>query len=77
MEYYIAQVFGVLGLLVMIISLFQKNKDRMLIFIVFNGLFFGIEYLLLGAYSGMFSNFFGIARTYTSKEKEKNQKLDK
>lgn len=77
MKYYIAQIFGILGLLVMIISLFQKKKDKMLIFIVFNGLFFGIEYLLLGAYSGMFSNFFGIARTYTSKEKEKNQKLDK
>jgi len=77
MKYYIAQLFGIFGLIVMIISLFQKDKDKMLLYVVFNGIFFGIEYLLLGAYSGMFSNFFGIARTYTFKEKERNKKLDK
>ena len=77
MKYYIAQGFGVLGLLVMIISLFQKDKDKMLKYVVFNGVFFGIEYLLLNAYSGMFSNFFGIGRTYVSKEKETNEKLNK
>ena len=75
MIYWIAQGFGILGLLVMVISLFQKNKDRMLGYVVFNGIFFGIEYLLLGAYSGMFSNFFGIFRTYISKEKEKHKNL--
>lgn len=77
MVYWIAQGFGILGLLVMVISLFQKNKDRMLRYVVFNGIFFGIEYLLLGAYSGMFSNFFGIFRTYISKEKEKHKNLNK
>lgn len=77
MLYIVAQIFGIFGLLVMIISLFQKNKDKMLWYVVFNGLFFGIEYLLLGAYSGMFSNFFGIGRTYISKEKEKKEKLNK
>lgn len=77
MVYWIAQGFGVLGLLVMVISLFQKNKDKMLGYVVFNGIFFGIEYLLLGAYSGMFSNFFGIFRTYVSKEKEKHRNLNK
>ena len=77
MVYWIAQGFGILGLLVMVISLFQKNKDRMLEYVVFNGIFFGIEYLLLGAYSGMFSNFFGIFRTYISKEKEKHKNLNK
>lgn len=77
MVYWIAQGFGVLGLLVMVISLFQKNKDKMLGYVVFNGIFFGIEYLLLGAFSGMFSNFFGIFRTYVSKEKEKHRNLNK
>ncbi len=77
MVYWIAQFFGILGLLVMVISLFQKNKDRMLGYVVFNGIFFGIEYLLLGAYSGMFSNFLGIFRTYVSKEKEKHKNLNK
>ena len=32
MVYWIAQGFGILGLLVMIISLFQKNKDRIKVF---------------------------------------------
>lgn len=77
MVYWIAQGFGILGLLVMVISLFQKNKDRMLGYVVLNGIFFGTEYLLLGAYSGMFSNFFGIFRTYISKEKEKHKNLNK
>lgn len=77
MVYWIAQAFGVLGLLVMVISLFQKNKDKMLGYVVVNGVFFGIEYLLLEAYSGMFSNFFGIFRTYVSKEKEKHNNLNK
>lgn len=77
MEYYIAQLFGIFGLIVMVISLFQKDKNKMLIYVIFNGIFFGIEYLFLGAYSGMLSNFFGIARTCVSKEKEKNEKLDK
>jgi hypothetical protein len=77
MVYYIAQLFGTLGLIVMILSLFQKNKNKMLIFIIFNGIFFGCQYLLLKAYSGMFSNFFGILRTYVCKEKENKKKLEK
>lgn len=77
MMYWIAQGFGLLGLIVMVISLFQKDKDKMLNFVVLNGLFFGIEYLLLKAFSGMFSNFFGILRTFISKEKEKKKGFDK
>ena len=77
MIYYIAQTFGILGLIVMIYSLFQKNKNKMLWFVVLNGLFFGCQYFLLQAYSGMFSNFFGILRTYICKEKEENKSLNK
>ena len=40
--YWIAQGFGLLGLIVMVISLFQKDKDKMLNFVVLNGLFLGI-----------------------------------
>ena len=77
MIYYIAQTFGILGLIVMIYSLFQKNKNKMLWFVVLNGLFFGCQYFLLQAYSGMFSNFFGILRTYICKEKEESKSLNK
>ena len=77
MIYYIAQFFGILGLIVMIYSLFQKNKNKMLWFVVLNGLFFGCQYFLLQAYSGMFSNFFGIIRTYICKENENRDSLNK
>lgn len=75
MMYWIAQGFGLLGLIVMVISLFQKDKDKMLNFVVLNGFFFGIEYLLLKAFSGMFSNFFGILRTFISKKKKRRKSL--
>lgn len=77
MIYYIAQIFGLLGLAVMIYSLFQKQKNKMLWFVVLNGLFFGCQYFLLNAYSGMLSNFFGIIRTYICKEKENKKFLNK
>ena len=77
MKYIIAQIFGILGLIVMIISLFQKDKSKMLIYIVFNGIFFGIQYLFLNAMVGMWSNFFGIIRTYVSNKKEEKEKLNK
>lgn len=71
MVYYIAQLFGTLGLIVMILSLFQKNKNKMLIFIIFNGIFFGCQYLLLKAYSGMFSNFFWYFKDICMQRKRK------
>ena len=77
MVYYIAQAFGIFGLIVMIISLFQKNKDKMLLYVIFNGMFFAVEYCLLGAISGMLSNIFGIGRTIAFRQKEKNKKFDK
>lgn len=77
MIFWIAQLFGIFGLLAMIISLFQKQKTKMLFFVIFNGLFFAVEYCLLGAFSGMLSNLFGIVRTYIFMKKEDNPKLDK
>lgn len=77
MVYLLAQIFGILGLIVIVISLFQKQKSKMLSFVMLNGIFFGIQYLLLGAYSGMISNFFGIARTYCFMKRENNKNYDK
>lgn len=77
MIFWIAQIFGILGLLAMLISLFQKEKTKMLFFVIFNGLFFSVEYLLLGAWAGMLSNMFGILRTFTFMKKETNPNIDK
>lgn len=77
MTYYIAQIFGIIGLLVMVIGLFQKKREKMLYYFMLNGVFFGVEYLLLRAYSGMLSNIFGIFRTICSNKKEKDERLNK
>lgn len=77
MTFWIAQFFGLLGLLVMIVGLFAHEKQKMLRYVVLNGMFFSVEYLLLGAFSGMGSNLFGIARTVMCMRKESDSRFDK
>ena len=73
----IAQVFGVFGLIAMVISLFQKDRSRMLFFVIFNCIFFIIEYLLLGAFAGMGSNIVALARTILFKKKDEDERFNK
>ena len=77
MVFWIAQFFGLLGLFLMVISLFKSEKQEMLLFVILNGLSFSLEYFLLGAFSGMGSNLFGILRTMICMQKEKNIRYDK
>lgn len=76
MQFWIAQIFGLLGLMAMVYGLFQKKKKVMLRYVVYNGLFFSVEYLLLGALSGMWSNLFGVCRTFICSQKETDARLD-
>lgn len=76
MKFYFAQFFGFVGLVAMIVGLFQSDKKKMLLFVVFNGLFFGVEYLLLGAFSGMYSNWFGVIRTILCEKKESDPRFN-
>lgn len=75
--YYIAQGFGFLGLLAMVIALFQKNKSKMLFFVIFNCIFFSLEYLFLGAFAGMGSNVVALGRTYLFKKKDEDERFNK
>lgn len=74
--YYLAQVLGFLGLLAMVIALFQKNKSKMLFWVIFNCIFFSLEYLFLGAFAGMGSNIVALGRTYLFKKKDEDKRFD-
>lgn len=68
----IIQLFGVLGSLFMILSFWQKNKKNMLIFLMFDNLFYLIQYILLGALSGAMVNVIGFFRVLLFRKIEKN-----
>lgn len=74
--YYLAQFFGFLGLLAMIIALFQKSKNKMLFWVIFNCIFFSLEYLFLAAFAGMGSNVVALGRTYLFKKKDEDKRFN-
>ena len=54
--FYIAQIFGIIALIVLVLS-FQKNdKDTLLKYQILSSLFFAIQYLFLNAISGCLMN---------------------
>lgn len=73
----IAQVFGVFGLIAMVIALFQKKRGDMLSLVSLNCIFFSIEYLLLQAYAGMGSNVIALARTILFKKRAEDARFNK
>ena len=68
----IIQLFGVLGSLFMVLSFWQKNKKNMLIFLMFDNLFYIVQYILLGALSGAIVNVIGFFRVLLFRKIEKN-----
>lgn len=70
----VAQLFGIFGMGMNILS-FQAKKQRTLIFMQFFGsLFFFVNFLMLGAYTGAFLNLIAVGRAlvYGNKEKFKH-----
>lgn len=65
----IIQVFGVLGSLFMILSFWQKKRKNMLIFLMFDNLFYLVQYILLGAFSGAIVNVIGFFRVLLFRKK--------
>lgn len=56
------QVLGIIGIIASIISFQSDNHKKILAFRTLNELFFGIQYILLGVYTGAAMNFFGCIR---------------
>lgn len=70
----IIQGLGVLGIIASIISFQCKKHNHILFFRTLNELLFGIQYFLLGAYTGMAMNFVGCVRnTIFSKQVERKK----
>lgn len=71
----LAQIFGFLGAISMLLSSWQKTKEKVLTFLILDSLFYFIQYLLLGALSGAFTNIIGLIRTILFKYKDNNKYL--
>lgn len=71
----IIQLVGVIGIIASIISFQCKKHKSILFFRTMNELFFGIQYFLLGAYTGMGMNLVGCVRNVIfTKQLEKGKK---
>ena len=55
----------------MLLSNWQKTRNKVLTFLIFDSLFYFIQYILLGALSGAFTNTVGMLRTIMFKYKDK------
>ena len=49
-----AQLFGIFGSISMMLSDWQKSKNKMMLFLTFDSILYFIQYMLLRAYSGAF-----------------------
>lgn len=58
------QLIGILGVLASIISFQCKKHRSIMLFRSLNELFFAVQYLLLGAYTGMFMNILSSTRNF-------------
>ena len=67
----LAQIFGLLGALSMLLSNWQKTRSKVLTFLLFDCFFYFIQYILLGAISGAFTNIVGLLRTIIFKYKDR------
>lgn len=70
-KFILAQIFGLLGSLSMLLSSWQKTRKKVLSLLIFDSLFYFIQYLLLGALTGAFTNVIGLLRTIIFKYKDK------
>ena len=73
--FYLAQLFGIIALIILIIS-FQKNdKNLLLKYQIFSSLFFAIQYLCLNAITGCLMNLMTLVRNVIYKRFNNNTPL--
>lgn len=71
----VAQILGILGALSMILSSWQKSRKNIFIFLLFDNIFYFLQYIALGAYAGAFTNVVGLFRTILFSKKGANKFL--
>ena len=71
---YVTTALGIVGILVNILSFQCKKHNRLLFWKTANESLFGIQYLLLGAYTGLMMNIIGCTRNVLFAELVKRKK---
>ena len=71
-RFILAQIFGIIGSTAMLISTWQKSRKKILFFLLFDNIFYFIQYILLNAYTGAFMNVAGLIRLGLFSYKDKN-----
>lgn len=66
-----AQLFGILGSISMMLSNWQKSKNKMMLFLTFDSILYFIQYMLLRAYTGAFTNVISFFRVLIFSNKDK------
>ena len=64
LNFYLAQITAVLAWLFLIISYWKNKDDKLLYLQIISCIFFVLNYVFLGAYTGLFVVFFEIIRDY-------------
>ncbi len=67
----IAQIFGVMGSISIVLSNWQKSKNKMMIFVLLDSVFYFIQYMLLKAPAGAVTNIVSFFRVILFSKKEK------
>ena len=71
----LAQILGGFGALAMLLSSWQKKRKNIFIFLIFDNVFYFLQYIVLQAYAGAFVNIIGLLRTILFSKKGKNKFL--
>ena len=70
--FYLAQFFGAIGLIFLLISFNINNKDKLLKYQIFSSSFFSIQYLCLNAITGCLMNLLSLIRNIIFKKYNNN-----
>ena len=70
--FYIAQIFGLFGLIILIFSFQKNNKTNLLKYQIISSLLFSIQYLCLNATTGCLMNLMTMIRNIIYKKYEDN-----
>lgn len=70
----VAQVFGFVALVFYVVSLQINNKTKLLWLLIITNIFYGLQYLMLDAYSASFVSIIGIFRSIVFLKFEREKK---
>lgn len=70
-----AQILGGFGAISTMLSSWQKSRDKIFTFLLFDNIFYILQYIILNAYAGALTNIVSLFRTILFKNKGKNKFL--